>query len=139
MGIVVFVAVGALSHQRERAFSAALIYLGLGVVAAVVLAATGVDWLDPVADAQLIERLAEAALIMALFSAGLKLDRPLIFREWSSVARLLLLAMPVTIGLVALLGAWLLALPAAAALLLGRRARADGPRAGRRHRRRAAG
>ena len=119
MGIAVFVAVGALSHQRERAFSAALIYLGLGAVAAVLLTLAGVDWLDPVGDAELIEHLAEAALIMALFSAGLKLDRPLGLRAWSSVFRLLLLAMPVTIGLVALLGAWLLALPVAAALLLG--------------------
>ena len=56
---------------------------------------------------------------MALFSAGLKLDRPLTFRDWSSVARLLLLAMPVTIGAVALLGGTLLGLSAAGALLLG--------------------
>jgi NhaP-type Na+/H+ or K+/H+ antiporter len=56
---------------------------------------------------------------MALFSAGLKLDRPLTFRDWSSTARLLLLAMPVTIGAVALLGAGLLGLSAAGALLLG--------------------
>ena len=114
-----FAAVGALSHQRERAFSASLIYLGLGAGAAIVLARVGVGWLDPIADAELIEHLAEAALIMALFSAGLKLDRPLTLRDWSSVARLLVFAMPITIALVALLGAWLLALPAAAALLLG--------------------
>ena len=114
-----FAAVGALSHQRERAFSASLIYLGLGAAAAIVLARVGVGWLDPIADAELIEHLAEAALIMALFSAGLKLDRPLTLRDWSSVVRLLVFAMPITIALVALLGAWLLALPAAAALLLG--------------------
>ena len=32
LGLAVFAAIGALSHQRERAFSASLIYLGLGVV-----------------------------------------------------------------------------------------------------------
>ena len=48
LGLAVFAAVGALSHQRERAFSASLIYLGLGVVGAAGLAALGVRWLDPV-------------------------------------------------------------------------------------------
>jgi sodium/hydrogen antiporter len=85
----------------------------------VALGGLSVSWLDPVGDAGLIEHLAEAALVMALFSAGLKLDRPLTFRDWSSVTRLLLLAMPLTIGAVALLGNALLGLSAAAALLLG--------------------
>jgi NhaP-type Na+/H+ or K+/H+ antiporter len=119
VGLAVFAAVGALSHQHERAFSASLIYLGLGAAAAIALGWLDVGWIDPVADAELIEHLAEAALVFALFSAGLKLDRPLRFREWSSVARLLLLAMPLTIGAVALLGNALLGLSTAAALLLG--------------------
>jgi sodium/hydrogen antiporter len=58
-------------------------------------------------------------VIIALFSAGLKLDRPLTRRAWGSTARLLLIAMPLTIGLVALLGSQLLGLSAAAAVLLG--------------------
>ena len=62
-----FAAVGALSHQRERAFSAALIYLGLGIVAAVGLAALGVRWLDPVQDATLLEHVTELAVVIALF------------------------------------------------------------------------
>jgi NhaP-type Na+/H+ or K+/H+ antiporter len=56
---------------------------------------------------------------MALFSAGLKLDRRLAVREWATVGRLLLLAMPITIGLVAVLGGLLLGLSAAAAIVLG--------------------
>jgi NhaP-type Na+/H+ or K+/H+ antiporter len=119
VGVAVFAAVGALSHQHERAFSASLIYLGLGAAGAVAIGALDADWIDPVADADLIERVAEAALVMALFSAGLKLDRPIALREWSSVTRLLLLAMPLTIAAVALLGSALLGLSGAAALLLG--------------------
>jgi sodium/hydrogen antiporter len=119
VGVAVFAAVGALSHQHERAFSASLIYLGLGALAAVGLAAFDIGWIDPIADAGTLEHLTEAAIVMALFSAGLKLDRPLRPRAWSSVARLLALAMPITIGLVAVLGGWLLGLSAAAALLLG--------------------
>ena len=119
IGCAVFAAVGALSHQHERAFSASLIYLGLGCAAAVVIDLSGTDWVDPIADAGLLEHLTEIAVIVALFSAGLKLDRPLTWRAWGTTARLLLIAMPVTIGLVALLGSQLLGLSAAAALLLG--------------------
>jgi sodium/hydrogen antiporter len=119
IGCAVFAAVGALSHQHERAFSASLIYLVLGCAAAVAIHLSGVGWFGPVADAALLEHLTEIAVIIALFSAGLKLDRPLTRRAWGSTARLLLIAMPVTIGLVALLGSQLLGLSAAAALLLG--------------------
>ena len=119
IGFAVFAAVGALSHQHERAFSASLIYLVLGCGAAVVLHLSSVEWVDPVSDAGPIGHLTEIAVIVALFSAGLKLDRPLTWRAWNSTARLLLIAMPVTIGLVALLGSQLLGLSAAAALLLG--------------------
>jgi sodium/hydrogen antiporter len=118
-GFALFAAVGALSHQHERAFSASLIYLVLGCGAALAVELSGVAWLDPVTDTSLVEHLTEVAVIVALFSAGLKLDRPLTWRAWGSTARLLLIAMPVTIGVVALLGWQLLGLSAAAALLLG--------------------
>jgi NhaP-type Na+/H+ or K+/H+ antiporter len=119
IGFAVFAAVGALSHQRERAFSASLIYLLLGLGAAAVIDVAGLAWVDPIEDAALIDHLTEIAVIIALFSAGLKLDRPLTPRAWGSTARLLLLAMPLTIGMIALLGSFLLGLSAAAALLLG--------------------
>ena len=49
-GVAVFAAVGALSHQHERAFSASLVYLGLGLVAAVALEVFGLARLDPIDD-----------------------------------------------------------------------------------------
>src|SRR3954447_22255372 len=119
VGFAVFAAVGALSHQHERAFSASLIYLALGGGAAVVIHFSDIGWIDPTEDVAVIDHLTEIAVIIALFSAGLKLDRPLTWRDWGTTARLLLVAMPLTIGLVALLGATLLGLSAAAAVLLG--------------------
>ena len=65
-GVAVFAAVGALTHQRERAFSASLIYLALGLAAATIIDVLGVDWIDPFADAHWIERLAEFAVVVAL-------------------------------------------------------------------------
>ncbi|HWC26706.1 MAG TPA: cation:proton antiporter [Solirubrobacteraceae bacterium] len=118
-GIAVFAAVGALSHQRERAFSASLIYLALGLAAAATIELLDVDWIDPLADAVLIERLAEFAVIVALFGTGLKLERPLEPRTWASVARLLAIAMPLTIAAVALFGAAVMGLSLGAAIVLG--------------------
>src|SRR5512145_426543 len=85
VGLAVFAAIGALSHEDDRAFSASLIYLALGLAAAVVIGLSGIDWLVPREDAELIERLSELAVVIALFSTGLKLDRPLQLRAWGSV------------------------------------------------------
>jgi hypothetical protein len=65
-GLAVFVAIAALSHQHERAFSASVIYLGLGLLAAVVINLADFAWIDPIDDASLIEHLAEFAVIVAL-------------------------------------------------------------------------
>ena len=118
VGLAVFAAIGALSHEDDRAFSASLIYLALGLAAAVVIGLSGIDWLVPREDAELIERLSELAVVIALFSTGLKLDRPLQLRAWGSVARLLVVTMPLTIAAVAAYGVWVMGLPVAAAILL---------------------
>ena len=114
-----FAAVGAMSHEHERAFSASLIYLGLGALAALAIQVLNVEWLNPLDDAKLIEHVAEVALIFALFSSGLKLDRRLRWREWGSVARLLGIAMPLTMAGVALFASQAMGLTLGAALLLG--------------------
>src|SRR5215207_4488727 len=67
----------------------------------------------------LTERLTEFVVIIALMSAGLKLDRPLAFATSGLTWRLLAVAMPLTIVALALLGYALLGLSAAAAMLLG--------------------
>ena len=88
-GIAVIAAIGALSHERERAFSASLVYLALGAGAALVIDAADIAWVDPLENAELVERIAELAVIIALFGTGLKLDRQLTWSAWSGVIRLL--------------------------------------------------
>ena len=117
--VALFAAIGALSHQGDRAFSASIIYLGLGAGAALAIELIGLNWLEPVEDAELIERVSELALIIALFGAGLKLDRAFTRRSWSGVARLLLIAMPLTIAGVALFGHEVMGLSLGAAVILG--------------------
>jgi len=116
--VAVFAAVGALSHEHERAFSASLIYLGLGVLAAVALALIGADWLDPLEDANLLEHVTELAVVIALFSTGLKLERALRWREWSTVTRLLAIGMPALIVLCAVFGGTVMGLSLGAAIVL---------------------
>lgn len=119
LGIAVFAAVGALSHQHERAFSASLVYLGLGLLAALVIELLDVRWVDPVRDGEVVERASELAVVIALFATGLKLDRELSAAGWKHVGRLLLVAMPLTIAAVALFGVVVMGLSLGAAILLG--------------------
>ena len=118
-GLAIFAAIGALSHQRERAFSASLVYLGFGLVAATMIDLLGARWIDPFDDGGLIEHLAEFAVIVALFGTGLKLERALDPRAWGSVARLLVVAMPLTIAGVALFSTTVMGLSLGAAIMLG--------------------
>ncbi len=60
---------------------------------------------------------AEVGVIVALMGAGLKLDRPVGWRRWSSTWRLLAITMPLSILAVAVLGWWVAGLAPAAALL----------------------
>ena len=73
LSVALFAAIGALSHQRERAFSPSLVYLALGAVAACGLWALDVDPLDPLADAALLEHVTELAVLVAVFGTGLRL------------------------------------------------------------------
>ena len=118
-GAVLFAAVVALSRQHEHAFTSAIVYLVLGAVASLGLHALGVALLDPLDDAELIERLAEFAVIVALFASGLRLDRALTWRAWQSTARLIAIAMPLTIGAVAVFGTEVMGLSLGAAVILG--------------------
>lgn len=119
LGVAVLVGTAALSHQHERAFSASVFYVALGAVAAVGLSLLDVRPLDPQRDHALLERLAELALIVAVFSAGLTIERRVERRSWVSIATLLVVVMPLSILAIAAFGVWAMGLSFGAALLLG--------------------
>lgn len=74
---------------------------------------------DPFSKETITERMSELVVIISLTAAGLKIDRRCSWRAWMPTWRLLAIAMPLTIGATAVLGAWVLGLGAASALLLG--------------------
>lgn len=75
--------------------------------------------LDPRAQVGGVEVFAELGLLVALAGAGLKADRVVGWRSWSSTWRLLAITLPLSVAAVAVLGWWVMGLAPAAALLLG--------------------
>jgi NhaP-type Na+/H+ or K+/H+ antiporter len=89
--------VAALSGlMRGTVLSASVLSVALGIA----LAAFGVVHVD--ATDQSIVELIELALIVTLFSDGMFVERELLRRHWSPVARALVIAMPITMALLAL-------------------------------------
>ena len=115
VGLAVLVAILALSHQRARAYSASIVYLAMGGAAAAGVALLDAPWLDLLEDHTTVERASEIAVFVALFAAGLRLDRRLRWRAWRSTALLLGVVMPLTIAAVAAFGAYGMGLSAGAA------------------------
>lgn len=119
LGLALAAGIAVLSRQGDGPFSAAVLYVGLGALAAVALSALDVTPIDPIRDHDLVERLTELALIVAVFSAGLTVERRVRHRSVVSIAILLLVVMPLSAGLVALFGSLVMGLSTGAALLLG--------------------
>jgi sodium/hydrogen antiporter len=83
---------------RGTALSASVLSVALGALTA----ATGAVSVDAT-DRSIVE-LVELALILTLFSDGMFVERELLRRHWSPVARALVVAMPITLALLALAG-----------------------------------
>jgi NhaP-type Na+/H+ or K+/H+ antiporter len=89
--------VAALSGvMKGTVLSASVLSVALGIG----LAATGVVHVD--AGDKAIVELIELALVLTLFSDGMFVERELLGRHWSPVARALVIAMPITMALLAL-------------------------------------
>jgi NhaP-type Na+/H+ or K+/H+ antiporter len=71
-----------------------------------------------VRDHELLRHVTELAVVIALFSTGLKVERRLHWREWSTVTRLLVIGMPAFIVLAALFGSLVMGLSTGAAIVL---------------------
>ena len=104
--IALWAGIAALSHQGERAFSASIVYLAFGLVAAATLALLGAKPLNPLAEPSLLEHLSEVALIIAVFTTGLSLEAKLRWRPWRKVVVLLAVVVPLTIRRSRRSGCW---------------------------------
>lgn len=114
--LLVLVAITS-SMFRRLPISTPMFYLFVGIA----LGPLGFQlfYIDPLAQSAVIERVAEVAVVVSLFTTGLKLRMPLGHPLWWVPLRLAFLSMTITVGLVAWVGVFLLGLPLGAAIVLG--------------------
>ncbi len=123
VGVALLMAVVLPNALVRHAVSAPMILMLFGMLIGFLPLPEGVV-ASPVTHRAFVEHLTELAVLVALMGVGLALDRPLdlrswrAWRRWGATWRLLLIAMPLCIFGVALLG-WGLGLAPAAAVLLG--------------------
>ena len=115
IGIMLLLVVLGSATVRRAPISMAMVYLLLGWT----FGRLGWFTLDTVQHGKILEVLAEIAVIVSLFSAGLKLRKPLQSRLWRLPLILASVSMVMTIALVAACSILLFDLPLGAAVLLG--------------------
>src|SRR4051812_40821829 len=116
-GVVILLTAWLPLALRRLPLSLPIIALAIGVALAMIPRLS--TSLTPLMQRHTVERLSEIVLLIALMGTGLRIERPWSWRGWRAPARLLLVAMPLTIVAIAALGAGVLGFTASAALLLG--------------------
>ncbi len=114
--LLVFMAIGSTLLKRLP-LTSAMVFLAVGVA----VGPGGLGWLDfsLVSHSRLLEHVAEAAVVISLFTVGLKLRVPAADPRWRVPLRLAVVSMVLTVGMVSAAGVFLLGLPLGAAVLLG--------------------
>ncbi len=102
------------SFLQRLPLTTSVIYLGAGFVLGLTILP-----IDPIDDSTLLHHVSEVAVVVSLFTVGLKLRIEWTDRRWLPPLRLAVIAMIVTIGLIAIIGVVGLGLSAGAAILLG--------------------
>jgi sodium/hydrogen antiporter len=120
-----FLVVGALMlamgllapFMRPLPLTTAIVYLAVGMVFGPTL--LGLYHFNPLKESAVLEVLTEAAVLVSLFAAGVKLPAPVTWARWRSPVLLAFLSIAVTVILIAAFVYYVLELPLGAALLLG--------------------
>lgn len=114
--LLVVMALGG-SVLKRLPLTTSILYLAVGF--ALGQHGAGLIDIDPMEQSGLLERLTEVAVIVSLFTTGLKLRSPLSRPRWLIPVRLAFLSMSLTVGLITLVGVVVLQLPVGVAVLLG--------------------
>lgn len=103
--------------MKRLPLSASMFYLAVGYLLGT--GGFGLMTADPRLVSGTLERVAEVAVLISLFSVGLKLGLPFSSLHWRLPLRLAFVSMTLVVGLIALVGFFLLGMPLGAAILLG--------------------
>ena len=102
---------------KRLPITSAMTYLAVGILVGPMV--LGLFHFNPLKQSALFEVLTEAAVLISLFAAGVKMPVPVTFARWRAPILLAFVSMIVTVALVTLFGHYLLGLPLGAAVLLG--------------------
>lgn len=105
------------SRIKKLPLTSAILYLLVGLA----VGPTGLHLFhfNPLQQSGLLEVVTEIAVILSLFTAGLKLQLPVTNRLWWIPLRLAFVSMAVSVGLLTLFGHYVMGLPLGLAVLLG--------------------
>jgi NhaP-type Na+/H+ or K+/H+ antiporter len=98
IGVLLAIAAALSGVMRGTVLSISVLSVGLGII----LAEAGVVSVDATSPG--IADVIEIALILTLFSDGLFVERELLRLHWGPVTRAIVVAMPITLGVLALIG-----------------------------------
>jgi len=114
----ILISMGLLAGRlRGLAITSAQVYLGVGVMIGPTV--FGLFHFNPLKQAPLLEIITEIAVLMSLYTCGLKLKVPIRSRLWRVPFRLATFSMVIGIALVAALAHWGLDMSWGAAILIG--------------------
>jgi len=94
-----------------------LVYLAVGIALGPTV--FGAFHFNPLKQAHFLEVLAEVAVLLSLFIAGMKMPVPFLWQEWKAPIRLAFVSMTISVALTAAFGYYVLGLPLGGAILLG--------------------
>lgn len=105
------------SLLKRAPVTSAMIYLAVGLV----VGPTGFNLFhfNPLKQSALLEVLTEVAVLVSLFSAGVKMPAPFSMARWRAPMLLATASMGLTVAMVAGFACWVLGLPLGAGILLG--------------------
>lgn len=103
--------------MKRLPLSASMFYLAVGYMLGT--GGLGLMTADPQLVSGILERVAEVAVLISLFSVGLKLGLPFSSHHWRLPLRLAFVSMTLVVGFIALVGFFLLGMSLGAAILLG--------------------
>jgi NhaP-type Na+/H+ or K+/H+ antiporter len=101
---------------EKRHITPPIIYLIIGIVGYFIYTK---NTFEPLENLELIKRVTEFVLLVALTNAGLKIKNTFKWQTWKYSIRLLVIAMPLTIVATSYLGWWILGFAPATAMLFG--------------------
>jgi sodium/hydrogen antiporter len=115
---VLLLVMGLTPTMLKRApITAAVIYLAVGLL--VGPSALNLFHFNPLKESALLEALTEVAVLISLFSAGVKMPVPFRIARWRTPILLATVSMTITVAMVAAFAVYVLGLPLGAGILLG--------------------